>query len=206
MEKNLARFFSILFHPLIMIPVGMLIILNSGTSLSVVQPEVKRVTMVVVLLFTSIFPAGLMIMLYLTRMIGDFEMKEQRERTVPLALTVILMLFIFFVMKGVPQLTRAHSAYLLSPAVSLFLTLVINHYMKPSLHLLGLGSLAGMLLVVMVFFGAPLQTLFIITILCSGITASSQLILALHSPIELLTGFLTGLVATFLVMVAFLLL
>ncbi len=120
MEKLSAKFFSVLFHPLLMTSVGLLIMFNSGTSLAVVQPEVKRVSMIVVFLFTCIFPVGLMVMLYLTKMIKDFELSEKRERTLPIALTIILLLFTFFVMKGIPQLERGHVSFLLSPVVGMW--------------------------------------------------------------------------------------
>lgn len=204
MQKLFAKIFSVLFHPLLMTTLGLLIIFNSGTSLSVVQPEVKRISIIVVFLFTCIFPIGLMVMLYLTKMIKDFELSEKKERTLPIALTIILLLFTFFVVRSIPQLERAHVSFLLSPVVGMLLILAINIYMKPSVHMLGLGGLLGMLLVIIVFFRAPLQILFVMVILASGITGSARLILKLHTPKELLVGLLTGFLATSVLMIAFL--
>lgn len=204
MEKHFAKIFSVLFHPLIMTSLGLLILFNSGTSLSVVQPEVKKVSMIVVFLFTCIFPIGLMVMLYLTKMIKDFELSDKRERTLPIALTIVLFLFTFFVMRGIPQLERGHVSYLLSPSVGMLLILAINNYMKPSVHMLGLGGLLGMLLVIIVFYRAPLQLGFAITILAAGITGSARLILKLHTPKELLVGLLIGFLSTSVVMIIFL--
>lgn len=204
MEKILAKFFSVLFHPLIMTSVGLLIMFNSGSSLAVVQPEVKKISIIVVFLFTCVFPLGLMVMLYLTRMIKDFELSVKKERVLPISLTIILLLFTFFVMKGIPQLERGHIGYLLSPSVGMFIILIINNYMKPSVHMLGLGSLLGMLLIIIVFFRAPLQVLFVLTMLSAGITGSARLILKLHTPKELLVGILTGFFTTAVIMIAFL--
>ncbi len=143
-------------------------------------------------------------MLYLTKMIKDFELSEKRERTLPIALTIILLLFTFFVMKGIPQLERGHVSFLLSPVVGMILILAINNYMKPSVHMLGLGGLLGMLLVIIVFFRAPLQSVFVMIVLAAGLTGSARLILKLHTPKELLVGLLTGFVATSVVMIVFL--
>ena len=204
MEKLFANIFSFLFHPLIMISLGLLILFNSGTSLAVVQPEVKRISMIVVVLFTCIFPIGLMLMLYLTKMIKDFALSEKKERTLPISLTIVLLLFTFFVMRGIPQLERGHISFLFSAVIGLLLILLINNYMKPSVHMLGLGSLLGMLLIIIVFFGAPLQILFVLVVLIAGITGSARLILKLHTPNELLVGLLTGFLSTSGVMIAFL--
>jgi len=204
MEKILAKTFSGLFHPLIMTTLGLLILFNSGTSLAVVQPEVKRVSVIVVFLFTCIFPIGLMIMLYLTKMIKDFELSDKRERTLPITMTIILFLFTFFIMRGIPQLERGHISYILSASVGMLLILAINNYMKPSVHMLGLGGLLGMLLVIIVFYRAPLQSWFVITVLAAGIAGSARLILKLHTPKELLVGLLTGFLSTSVVMILFL--
>lgn len=204
MEKLFAKIFSVLFHPLLMTSLGLLILFNSGTSLSVVQPEVKRISMIVVFLFTCIFPIGLMVMLYLTKMIKDFELSERGERTLPLAMTIILFLFTFFILRGIPQLERGHVSFILSPAVGMLLILAMNNYMKPSVHMLGLGGLLGMLLVIIVFFRAPLQVLFVIVVLAAGITGSARLILKLHTPKELLAGALIGFLSASIVMIIFL--
>lgn len=205
MEKKLAKIFSFLFHPLIMTTLGMLILFNSGTSLAVVQPEVKRVSLIVVFLFTCIFPIGMMLMLYLSRMIKDFELSDKRERALPITLTVILFLFTFFIIRSIPQLGRGHVSYILSASLGLLMILGINNYMKPSVHMLGLGGLLGMLIVIIVLYRAPLQILFMITVVAAGITGTARLILKLHTPRELLVGLLSGFVSTSVLMLIFLL-
>jgi len=204
MEKNLAKIFSVLFHPLLMTSLGLLIMFNSGTSLAVVQPEVKRISMIVVFLFTCIFPLGMIIMLYLSKMIQDLEVSARQERVLPISLSIILLLFTFFVIRGIPQLVKGHNAYLLSPVIGMLFILIVNRFMKPSIHMLGLGGVLGMLLIIMVFYGAPLQLLFVLAILATGITGTARLILKLHTPRELLTGFLMGFLSTAVIMIIFL--
>ena len=204
MEKNLAKVFSVLFHPLLMTSLGLFILFNSGTSLAVVQPEVKRISMIVVFLFTCIFPLGMIIMLYLSKMIQDLELSAKHERVLPIALTIILLLFTFFVIRGIPQLEKGHTAFLLSPAMGMLLILIVNRYMKPSVHMLGLGGVLGMMLIIMVFFRAQLQLLFVLVILAAGLTGSARLILKLHTPKELLVGFLMGFLTTGVIMIIFL--
>lgn len=204
MEKYLAKIFSVLFHPLLMTSLGLFIIFNSGTSLAVVQPEVKRISMIVVFLFTCIFPLGMIIMLYLSKMIKDLELSARQERVLPIALTIILLLFTFFVMRGIPQLMEGHRAFLLSPAVGMLLILIVNRYMKPSVHMLGLGGILGMMLIIMVVYRAQLQLLFVLVILAAGLTGSARLLLKLHTPRELLIGLLMGFFSTTVIMIIFL--
>jgi hypothetical protein len=203
--KSLAKAVSYLFHPLVMTTLGMLVLFYSGTSLSVLQPEVKRLSLIVTALFTFVFPASMIIILYLARVIHNIELNERRERVLPMALTIILYLFTFFVMRGIPQLTGGHIVFLFCPPLALFLALVVNHFMKPSIHMAGIGVLTGTILVVIVIYGAALQTLFILTVLSGGVIGSARLVLGLHRPREIFAGFMIGFVATLGVMAVYIL-
>ena len=188
-----------------MTTVGMLILINSGTSLSALQPEVKKITMIITALFTFVFPASMIIMLYLTKMIKNIDLHDRAERTLPITLTIILYLFTFFIMRGIPQLTAGHIVFLFCPPLALFIVLVLNRFMKPSIHMLGVGILTGIILVIMIFYGARIQLILIATILASGILGTSRLLLKTHQPIEILAGFLGGFLTTSLVMIIYIL-
>lgn len=195
-ERTLARVISILFHPLIMTTLGMLIIFNSGTAFSAVQPEVKRVSLVVMALFTSVFPAALIIILYLTGAIKDVELTSRKERLLPVSLTIILYMFTFFVVRSIPQLTSGHVVFLFCPPVALFIALVLSNFMMPSIHMLGTGMLAGVVLSLMIYYGAQVQMIFLIIIMVSGFVGSARLILKIHTPLEVLAGFAAGFISS----------
>lgn len=200
MEKNIARIVSYALHPLIMTSIGMLVLFHSGTSLSVLQPEVKRIAMIITVLFTFLFPASMIIMLYLTKVISNIELQERKERILPMSLAIIMYMFTFFIMKGIPQLTGGHIVFLFCPPAALFISLMINNFLKPSIHMLGIGILTGIVMILIVFYRAPLQGLFILVVLASGILGTSRLILELHKPLEVLAGYSSGLLITLLVM------
>jgi membrane-associated phospholipid phosphatase len=200
MEKGLAKFFSYLFHPLAMTSLAVLILLHSGTSLSVLQPDVKRVTLITAVLFTFVFPASLVIILYITRMIDNAELHERKERVLPIALTIVLYLFFFFVIRSIPQLSQGHIVFFMCPAAALIMVFVFNSFMKPSIHMLGIGMLLGIILVLILLYGAMLQGVFILAILAGGILGTSRLVLKIHTPGEVLAGFLIGFFVTILLM------
>lgn len=199
----MAKTVSYLFHPLVITTLGMLVLLNSGTSLSVLQPEVKRLSIIITALFTFVFPASLIIILYITRVIHNIELNERRERVLPMALIMILYLFTFFVIRGIPQLTGGHIVFLFCPTAALFFALVVNNFMKPSIHMVGIGVMVGTILVVVLIYGAALQYLFIAAVLAGGLVGSARLILGLHQPREIFAGFMIGLVATLGVMAVY---
>jgi membrane-associated phospholipid phosphatase len=203
MEKSVAKIISYLFHPLVMTTLGMLILFNSGTSLAVLQPEVKRLSLIVTALFTFVFPASMIIILYLMGVIHNIELHERKERVLPVALTIILYLFTFFVMRGIPQLAGGHIVFLFCPPVTLFIVLAVNNFMKPSIHMAGCGVVVGLLLVTGLIYGAAIQYLFIIAVLVGGLVGSARLKLGIHQPREIFTGFMIGLVATLGIMAVY---
>ncbi len=205
MEKIVARAFSFLFHPLIMTTLGMVILLNSGTSLSVLQPEVKRVSVVVTVLFTFVFPASMIILLYLSRVIDNAELHEWKDRILPAALTVIIYLILLFVMRKIPQLSPVHILFLSCPPVALLAALAFSRVLNPSIHMLGIGFLLGAVLVLILVYGAALQVVFILVALSAGLLGTSRLLLMQHTPGEVLAGFGIGFLVTVLLLLLFVL-
>ena len=199
-ERRVAQVISVLFHPLFMATLGILVMFNSGTGLSTIQPEVKRIVLIVTVIFTFVFPIALVILLYLTRMISDFELSKREERPLPMAVIFFMFLFTYFLMRRIPQLDGAHLTYLLAPAVTLLAALAINRYIKASVHMMGLGAITGMVLLLLLIYHAPIQGVFIIAVLASGLTATARMVMKLHTPVELLAGYATGLICTIVVM------
>jgi membrane-associated phospholipid phosphatase len=194
-----------LFHPLAMTSLAVLILLHSGTSLSVLQPDVKRVMLIITVLFTFVLPASVIIILYITRMIDNAELQERKERILPMALTIVLHLFAFFVIRSIPQLSQGHVVFFMCTPVALTVGLVFNRFMKPSVHMLGIGMLLGIILVLITIYGATLQGVFIVTVLAAGILGTSRLILELHTPGEVMAGFGIGFFVTVMAMTGYIL-
>ncbi len=205
MEKTLARTFSYLFHPLIMTSLGMFILFHSGTSLAILQPEVKRISIILTALFTFVFPASMIIILYITKMIASADLLERKERVIPMALSIVMYLFSYFVVKSIPQLSAGHVVFLLCPPAALLIALILNWFMKPSIHMLGIGMLLGLIFVMILIYGAPLQLIFIATVLIAGVLGTSRLVLKSHGPNGILAGFSIGFIITVMVMVFYLL-
>jgi hypothetical protein len=204
-EKIAARIVSIVFHPLLMTSLGLLILFFSGTSLAVVQPDIKRISLTVVLLFSGVFPGAMIILLYLTRTISDIELRYRQERILPVSLAAIMLLFTFFVMRKIPQLMPGHMGFLIAPAAGLLVVLMLNRRMNTSIHMLGLGSIIALMVILAVFFGAQIQALFILAVLASGLTATARVLLGHHTMKEVTAGFFAGFLVTCSSMIVFIL-
>lgn len=66
----------------------------------------------------------------------------------------------------------------------------------------GLGGLTALIMVISIKLQVNLMALLIITILASGIVATSRLILKAHTPVEVYSGFILGF-STFVIVMLF---
>lgn len=191
--KKAAPVISYLLHPLIMPSLGLLIILNSGTYLSLLDPAAKRAIMFVMALGTLVFPLMMLLILYYRNLVmrsGQAATKE--ERLVPQIIILVLYIITFIYFKRLP-LSHVIHAYVLSVTGTLFMVLVLNLRFRVSLHTAALGGVTGLIIALIFLYETPLQGLLMLTLFTGGLAGSSRLALGDHWG-EVLSGFLLGLV------------
>lgn len=201
-EKRAAQIFSILFHPLILPAIGMLIILNSGSYISLLPPDIKRVLLTITLLGTLIFPVTLLPVLYLRNMISNFQVLNREERNLPFMLILIIYVFMFIILIRLPLSSQLH-AYALSIPVTVLLLVASNLKWKLSIHMVGMGGINGLIIALVLVFGVPLQGYFALSIIAAGMTGSARLFLGTHQPFEVYGGFVLGFISVLGVMLIY---
>lgn len=201
MGKTTAKIITGLLHPLLMTSFGLLIMFNSGSAMSVLPSRFKSISMIFVLLFTCILPVLFVLLLSLMRIVSSHELKERKERMLPMAITTLLHLITFYILReAIQQLTRGHIVYLFCPAAALFVAMILNNYIKVSLHMVAIGGLLALELMLIIIYAAPIQHLFIITLFASGLLGTSQLVLEENKPVDIYSGFGAGFVTYSLIM------
>jgi len=201
-EKKIAQIISVLFHPLLMPSVGLLILFNSGTYLSLISFDVKKIILLIVVLSTLAFPLALLPILYFRKLISDIHMTNREERFLPFILILILYVLTFIFMIRLPLHSHLH-AYALTLPVMVIVLVIANIKYKVSEHMMGLGGIVGLIVSLIILFDIPLQAFFILAILSAGITATSRMIIGRYSSLELYGGFVLGLVVTVAVMLIY---
>jgi hypothetical protein len=201
-EKKLAQIISLLFHPLLMPSVGMLIIFNSGTYLSLIPPEAKRVILTITFLSTLVFPLSLLPVLYFRKLISDLQIDKREERFLPFLLILILYILTFIFILRLPLHSHIHG-YALTLPVMVALLMIVNIKYKISTHMLGIGGITGLIISLILIFGVPLQAYFMLTILAAGLVGTSRKFLGDYSSLELFGGFVLGMITTGSVMIIY---
>lgn len=189
--KKLAPFISYLFHPLLMPSLGLLIILNSGSYLALLDPAAKRAILFVMALGTLIFPLMLLpILQYRSLVLQNGQASTRGEQLVPKVIILVLYVITFVYFKQLPVSKVIH-AYALAVSGTLLLLMLINLKFRISMHTAALGGISGLIIALIFLYQTPLQGFLILSFLAAGLTGSARLALG-DGWGELLSGFLLG--------------
>jgi membrane-associated phospholipid phosphatase len=110
-----------------------------------------------------------------------------------------MVLFTLFIFKAPNNiLPKYFYALPLSGAIVTLLFMIINRWIKISLHGGGAGILVGYLSVFMLENSGFPILFFAIAIITSGLCLSSRLFLQRHTPLEVYSGWLLALIITFI--------
>jgi hypothetical protein len=123
--------------------------------------------------------------------IQSIQLPTQKDRIIPYVACITFFFWSYYVSKqlGDPVELRA---FLLSAFITSSASLIINNYMKVSMHALGVGGMLAFF--VLLLFANKLDDVssLLAAVLITGITCSSRLIVSDHKSVEIYTGLITG--------------
>jgi hypothetical protein len=127
--------------------------------------------------------------------IQSFHMRSQKDRIIPYIACTIYYFWAYYAFKKQGIAPPFFNVFFLGTFIAVVMSMVINTYMKISMHTVGWGGVIGFVLVVMVSLQMNVTAILILTLVVSAIVATSRLILKAHSPAEIYCGFLAGILA-----------
>lgn len=182
---------SYLFHPLLMPTLGLLLLLNSGTYLSLLNPAAKRAILSVMALGTLIFPLLMLPVLYYRKLVTNFRDAPVEERAIPMLVVLVLYVITYIYFSRLP-LSRIIHAYSLSLPLVLFILLLLGLRIRLSEHMTALGGITGLVIALVWLYETPMEIVLMIAILAAGVTGTARLRLGLNQPVEIFWGFAVG--------------
>lgn len=205
--KFLAHFFSWVFLPLLMPSYGILISLFvpaystniEMTSLYFAPIESKWALFTIFFLFSVVAPGVSFILLHRFKVISTIDVERQGERSLPLVIMLVYSLVLFFLLvykAGAGTLPRYFYALPLSGVAVTSIFLLINRWIKISLHGAGAGILLGFLIIFTRAQDAFSIWWILSALLAAGLTMAARLYLQKHTSLEVYTGFIFALLIT----------
>ncbi len=118
-------------------------------------------------------------------------MPNNRERLVPIVFTLIPYFFSFYFLRKLP-IPGVVPMYMLAASVTIVLTLIVTIWWKISIHMVGIGGLAGLIFSFSLLFQAEVLVFLVLTIFVAGLVGWARLTLKAHNPPQVYTGFVLG--------------
>ncbi|MFZ4465196.1 MAG: hypothetical protein ACOYN5_15210 [Bacteroidales bacterium] len=190
-RNKIATAVSYLFHP-ILLPSWCFLALAFLAPSYLIQLPVKMTWVLFgfILMLTAVFPVLIMLLMIRAKMISSLMLHSRFERNGPVLVTAVFF-FIAYYLLDYFGFAAIYGYYLLCATSLSLITMMINPFLKISLHAIGHGANVAVFINLALMIEMPLYIV-IGFILIAGITATSRLILRVHKPAEVYAGFLLG--------------
>ena len=193
---RVARITSIVFTPFSIPFLAFLVLFLFSYIMPILY---KGIVLGIVYCFTILTPT---ITIFLFRKINGFarqELSERKKRYVPILLTIISYVFCLLMMRKLNIPWYMTGIIFVSLVISI-ICILVNLKWKLSEHMAGMGGIIGGLVSFSALFSYNPVVWLCLFILIAGILGSARIVLGHHTLGEVLSGFVVGLVCSFLIL------
>lgn len=149
-------------------------------------------------ILTLVIPIILLLFIRWRGYIDSLQIEKPKQRTMPYIYTLICYCFWAYFVHGVVKLPMFILLVVLGVILALLAVTIINHWWKISAHLTGIGGLIGGVCSFAMNYSILPVGLVITLLLISLLLMYARLYLNAHTPMQVICGFLLGLLATFI--------
>lgn len=193
-EVILARFMSIVLHPLIIPTLGIIILFRLNTYINfAVAEQAKRFILIMVFVNTAVAPALATVLLKRSGLIKNVLLDERGERLFPLLMSALFYILTYYLLK---QITLPSLIYyfVIGATLLVLICLIITFRWKISIHMMSMGGMTGFLIAASMLLRTDITVLIMLAILLSGFLGASRIRLNAHTPSQVYAGYALGLV------------
>jgi hypothetical protein len=189
-----AKIVSYLFHP-IFVPlyVGWFLIyevdlFNDRTDWQ------QKIILIQFFIYYTFFPLMTTLLSKAVGFVQSVHLKTQKDRIIPYIVCEIFYFWAWYVFKNV-QFPKEAVLFSLGVFLACSLGLILNSYMKVSMHTISLGVICAFFLLAAMISTSSYGIFISIAFLIAGATATARLIDSNHTQKEIYFGFLAGALA-----------
>jgi len=176
---------------------ALVIIFQLNTYIAYATPGEAKIGLYLVVIFnTLIMPVVISYLLITKGYIKSFEMQKRQERMIPFICNLVLMMLTYYMMRQI-VLPSIFYSMLLGAAASVAIAIFINLKWKISIHMIGIGGIAGALFGMSTFVSVDLRIPLLISLLIAGLLGTARLSLGAHRPLEIYAGFFAGFICEY---------
>jgi hypothetical protein len=206
--KTLARFFSVVFHPLFVLTYMVLVLLWTNPYSFGWKDLTEASTLLIIIFMTSVtLPAIAILMMKMLGWIDSFDMATQHERIGPYIVAGIMYLSLYLHVSQGEAFPVSLRVAVLGSLIGLWTCFFLNNFSKVSIHATAMGGLVAMVGLTVMTFGYPdaqislfggiqlsIPTLSLLfgTVIIAGAVCTSRLILKAHERRDVYMGVSIG--------------
>lgn len=195
---RVARITSIVFTPF-SIPFLAFLVLFLFSYLRIMPILYKGIVLGIVYCFTILTPTITIFLFWKINGFARQELSERKKRYVPILLTIISYVFCLLMMRKLNIPWYMTGIIFVSLVISI-ICILVNLKWKLSEHMAGMGGIIGGLVSFSALFSYNPVVWLCLFILIAGILGSARIVLGHHTLGEVLSGFVVGLVCSFLIL------
>jgi len=201
MNKGLAKFLSVLSHPVFVNLLCLYLLFLLFPQLNHGMPtRIQLFFIAFIFISTSIIPIIIVLVMRITGKVKSITLESSEERKLPFLFTLALYVFNYYNFLKSPTTHPLILQYLLACAAIICAISIINFFNKISIHMATLGALCGLLATVGNIGFVDMRIVLVLAILFSSLIGSARLSLKAHVPQQIYAGFVLGFALMFVVM------
>ena len=193
----LSQFWSILLYPMWMPLYGVILFCVAARKLLPILPaSYMGMCIAGTAVLTLIIPIILLLFLWRKGYIDSLHIDNAKQRTTPYIYTLICYGFWAYFVRVTVKMPTFMLLVAIGAMVALLAVTIINHWWKISAHLTGIGGLLGGIFSFALNYSTLPLMLIIIVLLLSLLLMYARIYLQAHTPMQVVCGFLLGLLCT----------
>jgi hypothetical protein len=195
-EKILARLISYVFHPIFLVPLMAAFVIYGEPSWYLgVTPHAKFLRLLTVIDNTLFFPLFAVLLCKGLGFVKSIQLKDQQDRIIPYVATLTFYFWAWMALRYQADTPPILTGMLFGVFLSASAGLVLNSFLKISMHTIGVGGLVTFMLLLAFREGSDgLGLPLALSILIAGMVWSARLIVSDHTERELSLGFIVGVI------------
>lgn len=140
-------------------------------------------------------PLGVLFFLYRAKIIQSLEMPDLKERRYALFTVAAVYFFVHYIFKE-KSVFFLFQTFFFSGFIIAGAAFIISFFWKISLHTLGFGFFLGFMMIVSWTLNQTQWIPMIISVLLAGLVGAQRIYSGAHTPAQVYSGFLTGVLLT----------
>jgi len=215
MSMSLARFFSAVGHPMLLLTYALLFLFCVNPyAFGVSGPGDKKALILLFSVFstTCLLPGVGIALMKPLGLLKNLEMPAQQERIGPYIIGGVFYLWLFINLRSGGQTPTLFNGFVLGSTITLFVCFFANIFTKISVHAAGVGGMVAMVLLTMLYWGdhnfsigmfggtvsVSLLVMLAFALLIAGLVGASRLAMGAHTPGQLYRGYIAGFLSAFM--------